>query len=291
MARCITTLTNLGEQVCWLLVQQTIGMADSRMQSDFMKDQVAVLLFARQSLPERLCVTAAVRQMSGTTIYAGDQMNWHEEVTHFRQELMPIFSHYLDCMYVYGFPVRESVLENSEEKFPIINAGSPDSHPAHVLADIACMLRLRPDLSKVEAAWVGCPNGTLHSLIASTVWFPFKLRVAMPDGCNFEECIDQARSAGTDIVFCKTPQEAVKDADFIYAGYRGEMKREQLQKWSISPALFSLAKPGARLLLSASPLRAISIAPEVLTSGVSILNRQAEYRLRVHKRILHWVFA
>lgn len=290
MARCITTLTNLGEQVCWLLVQQTIGMPDSKMQSDYMKDKVAVLLFARQSLPERLCVSAAVRQMSGTTLYAGDQVNWQDEMTHFRHEMIPIFGHYLDCLYVYGFPIRESVLDSQDQKFPIINAGSPDSHPAHVLADIACMQRLRPNLAEVEAAWVGYPNGTLHSLIASTVWFPFRLRVAMPAGSDCDECIDQAERTGTNIEFCKSPQEAVRNADFVYSGFRGNLTGQDLKVWAITPGLLSLARPGARMLLSASPLRAISISKDIFSSGVSMLPRQAEYRLRVHKRMLHWVF-
>ena len=54
--------------------------------------------------------------------------------------------------------------------------------------------------------------------------------------------------------------------------------------------LLSLAEPNVRLLLSASPVSAIGVADEILAGKASLLVQQAEYRLRVHKRMLHWVF-
>ena len=64
----------------------------------------------------------------------------------------------------------------------------------------------------------------------------------------------------------------------------------ELKGWSVEPSLMELAKPNAKLMLSASPIRAIPIAPEILASKASQLLYQAEFRLRVHKRLLHWVF-
>lgn len=44
------------------------------------------------------------------------------------------------------------------------------------------------------------------------------------------------------------------------------------------------------MLLSASPVEAIPVDQDILSSKASFLVQQSEYRLRVHKRILHWVF-
>lgn len=291
MARNVLTIRELGSETCWLLVQQAIGIPDAKLQSDFMTARVALLAFARHSLPERLCVTAAVRQMGGTTIFEGSSAgDWHQEVSTFQKHLMPIFGYYLDCLYSYGLPVTTWNIAEAQVQFPIINAGSPDAHPAHTLADIACMLRISRYLKGVTAAWVGCVNGTLHSLIESTAWFPFALRVAVPEQLDISDLKAQADRLGTQVSFVGTPEEAVQGANFVFAGFRGDIGAEDQARWGITPELMARALPDARLLLSASPVRAIPVAPQVLSSKASQLVRQAEYRLRVHKRILHWVF-
>ena len=291
MARNVLTIRELGSETSWVLVQQAIGIPDAKLQSDFMSEKVALLAFARHSLPERLCVTAAVRQMGGTTIFEGSASgDWHQEVCNFQEHLMPIFGYYLDCLYTYALPVTSWHISEADLHFPVINAGSPDAHPAHALADIACMLRISRDLAGVTAAWVGCANGTLHSLIEATAWFPFALRVAVPKQFDISSLEAKAARIGSPVSFVETPEEAVKDANFVFAGYRGEMGAVEQAAWGITPELMARALPDARLLLCASPVRAIPVAPAVLSSRASLLVRQAEYRLRVHKRILHWVY-
>ena len=166
MARHILTIKDLGETACWLLVQQALGMPDPKLQTDFMTQRVALLVFAQHSLPERLCVSAAVRQMGGSVVYEGNRGIWRAEMDDYREQLLPIFGYYLDCMYVYGLPVRGWDAKSTEPRFPvIINAGSPDAHPAHTLADISCMLRCSRYLDTINCAWIGCVNGTLHLLM------------------------------------------------------------------------------------------------------------------------------
>lgn len=289
--RNVLTLEALGEEACWVFVRQALGMPDAKMLSDYMTGRVALLLFTRQSLPERLCVTAAVRQMSGSTIYQGDIGGvWRTEVNDFQEQLLPIFGYYVDCLYLYGYSAKDILAKAPDLKFPIINAGSPDSHPAHALADIACMIKASKKLNGQKAAWIGCGNGTLHSLMEATLWFPFSLVISMPPQMDETPWRAKAKTLGTDIKFISNPLEAARNASFIYAGWRGELSREELTKWEITEELMASALPNARLLLSASPIRAIHIAPDILNKLSTMLVRQAEYRLRIHKRILHWVF-
>ena len=50
MPRHVLTIKDLGENACWLLVQQAIGTPDAKARTDFMTERVAVLIFAQQSL-------------------------------------------------------------------------------------------------------------------------------------------------------------------------------------------------------------------------------------------------
>lgn len=289
--RNILNLEMLGEETCWIFVRQALGMPDAKMLSDFMTGKVALLLFTRQSLPERLCVTAAVRQMSGSTIHQGDLGGvWRSEVNDFQEQLMAIFGYYVDCIYLYGFSAREIISKSKYVQIPLINAGSPDSHPAHALADLACMIRVCKNLNGQKATWIGCGNGTLYSLMESTMWFPFSLTISFPEQVDQALWRARAKELGTNIQFVDDPRKAVRDASFVYAGWRGDLERDELRNWEITEDLMACALPNARLLLSASPVRAIHIAPHVLNKLSTMLVRQAEYRLRIHKRMLHWVF-
>ena len=290
--RHVMTIRDLGEKACWLLVQQAMGILDAKTTTDFMAERVALLIFAQSSLPERMCVTAAVRQMSGSTIYQGGEGAWRREMRDYQEHLIPIFGYYIDCLYTYGLPVSHWTEEmRSNFPFPVINAGSPDAHPAHALADIACMLRARRNLEGTVAAWVGCNNGTLHSLIEATAWFPFALRIALPPHLDESFFKGSVARLQRPISFVNSPEEAIRGADFIFAGCRGGMELTNMDGWSVDKRLMGLAKSDAGLLLSASPLEAMPVSPDVLSSPASWLRLQAENRLRVHKRILHWIFS
>ncbi|MFT3957715.1 MAG: hypothetical protein QM665_01135 [Desulfovibrio sp.] len=99
MARHILNIKSLGEKASWLLVQQALGMPEPKLQTDFMAQRVALLMFSQHSLPERLCVSAAVRQMGGAVVYEGSRGSWRNEMNDYQEQLLPVFSYYIDCMY------------------------------------------------------------------------------------------------------------------------------------------------------------------------------------------------
>ena len=292
MARYVLTIEQLGEETCWTLVQQAIGMPDAKMRSDFMEEKIAVLLFAQPSLPERLSVTAAVRQMGGSTVYQEDSYKiWDKEFATYQADLMPIFSCYMDCLYLYGVKLAD-MQDGDPVDLPAINAGSPDAHPVHALADIACMRRVTGNLGNATVAWIGCDNGTLRSLVAATQFFPFTLRIALPpqiDPAPLREAAARHQGKGRAIV-ADSVEAAMDNANFVMAGCRGELSDHDLGAWTLAPAMLANAAPDARILLGARPFNAIPVAPELLGSQASLLVKQSEFRLRVHKRLLHWVF-
>ena len=290
MARHILNIESLGEKASWLLVQQALGMPEAKMQSDFMAQRVALLVFSQHSLPERLCVSAAVRQMGGAVVYEGNRGIWRTEMSDYQEHLLPVFSYYIDCMYMYGMPVAGWDMEATCQRFPIINAGSPDAHPAHVRADIACMLRNSRYMDSVACGWVGCVNGTLRSLMAATAWFPFTLRIALPSREDPAPIREAAARYGSRITIVESAEEAVQGVNYVFAGCRSGLTDDERDSWRVTPELFAKAACDAHLMLSATPVAAIGVDGAILASKASLLVQQAEYRLRVHKRMLHWVF-
>ncbi|MDR3357374.1 MAG: ornithine carbamoyltransferase [Desulfovibrio sp.] len=295
MARYALTVRELGEAACWLLARQAVGIRDAGEYTDFMQGRTAVLIFYQEALPERLCVTAAVRQMSGFVVYESPSARRREELTRYKRQILPVFDYFVDCLYIYGIPVcgispAPLDIERVQVKFPIINAGGPDAHPVHALADVACMLRGSGDLREVTAAWIGCANGTLCSLIEATAFFPFALRISLPPFVDAAPMREAARRLRTPVTFTDSPEEALRGADYIFAGCSGEMSGDEAKVWRLDARLMALAAEKARVMLSASPIDVIAVDDEIFASPASLLRRQAEYRLRVHKRMLHWVF-
>ena len=268
MARHVLSLQDLGDSGSWLLVQQARGIPDARSHTDFMTERMAMLLFAQESLPERLCITAAVRQMGGSTLYQGTTGEWREELDQHQHQLMGVINYYVDCMYLYGFPARVWETREVEVEFSVINAGSPDGHPAHALADIACMLKYSKDkLMGVRIGWIGCTNGTLFSLIEGA-----------------------AARYGVTVDIAETPEEAAAGVNYLFAGCRSELDIHDEPHWRITEKLMEKAAPEAHVLLGSQPIRAIGVEKGLALSPRSLLLLQAENRLRVHKRLLHWVF-
>lgn len=292
MARYITTLKELGKEVSWILLQQARGIPEAKAIDDFLEEKSFVLLFAKTDLSERLCVTAAIRQMSGQTMYMGPEEKWEEAVSQFPAALMGSIRYYMDGVIVHGLPTR-NWHPGPEVDFPVLNAGNKYSHPAHAIADIASMMRYcGDDLRKVRIAWVGAPTGTMFSMIEATEFFPFALHIAMPELYHNDIFNALIKEMKTDITIHETAEEAVKGCHFIYAGSsgRGTLPFDSLRKWTIDRNLMARAEDDAHVVLGTSPMNAVPIESEVLGSKNALLLLQAENRLRVYKRMLHWLF-
>jgi ornithine carbamoyltransferase len=284
-------IRNLDKETCWLLAQQAASIPDAKGRTDFMLGRTAVLLFAQFSLGERLSVTAAVRQMGGYLVYQGPGDSWHEDINRYSRQLLPVLDYYVDCLYVYGMPIQSWDMDIAELPFPVINAGSARAHPANALADIVCMKRGSKDFNGVVATWLGCANGTLYSLIEAMAYFPFTLRVCLPPHVDASPLKELADTMKSQVIFVESPRKAVTGANFIFVGCRGDLSPKDIDLWRLDVELMARAAPDARLLLSSVPADVIPMEKDVFCSPASLLARQAECRLRVHKRILHWVFS
>ncbi len=290
MPRFITTLQALGRDTAWMLLQQARGIPDAKSIDDFLEDRTFLVLFVQGDIPERLCITAAIRQMSGHTVYAGAEERWKEAVMQFPVQLLGSISYYMDGVVIRGLPTPWKP-DDTSITFPILNCGNDEAHPARALADVACMMRCcGEDLRKVRMAWIGGVSGGMYSLMQASRYFPFSMRIALPPSMDRAGVEAAAKECGTDISVFERPEEAVQGCQFVFAGCREHMDPNELQgPWRLTKDLLARADSGVRVLGGTSPMRSIWVDGEVMQGKTSLLLLQAENRLRVYKRMLHWL--
>lgn len=289
MVKRVLTLQDLGPEGAWLLMQQANGIPDALEKSSFMAGRTALLLFKEESLADRLCVTAAVRQMGGQVVYVGAG-DWVQDLSRCPVEISPIYDYYVDCTYVLGIDAAST--QRSEKyltRIPTLNLGNAEACPARVLADLACMLRFtHGDLSKAQVAWLGAPNGVLYSLLEAAAYFPFSLRIALPRKAAINHyMIEQVRKSGAKVELVETKEDALKHCNFMCIGDNGGVCNTE--DWNVDGALLEHAPDAYMLLCSQTMRNSLPVQPEILEGPRTLLLLQAENRLRVHKRLLHWV--
>ncbi len=94
----------------------------------------------------------------------------------------------------------------------------------------------------------------------------------------------------TDIAIYETPQEAVRGCRYIFGGSSGHMHYDDMQRWRIDKELMAQADDGAFVLAGSNPMHCISVDMDVVDHRRDLFLEQAENRLRVYKRMLHWMF-
>ncbi len=291
MSRSILTLEGMGKDLAWTLVQQARGIPDAKGLDDYLTDRTIVTLFARPDLSERLCITAAIRQMSGHVVYMGPEEHWDEAVNRYPSAMLGSMSYYMDGVVLHGLNVTQLNADRTKTNFPVLNVGGHDAHPAHALSDIMCMLRhSHNDLRGARLCWLGYPSGALLSLMEATKFFPFAINMCLPEDYNAMALKALISEFKTDIAIYETPQEAVRGCRYIFGGSSGHMHYDDMQRWRIDKELMAQADDGAFVLAGSNPMHCISVDMDVVDHRRDLFLEQAENRLRVYKRMLHWMF-
>ncbi len=290
MARGIITINGMGKELAWTLVQQARGIPDVKALDDFLIDRTLVLMFARADLSERLCITAAIRQMSGHAIYMGPEENWEAALSRYPVAMLGSMSYYMDGVFIHGMRMTQWNA-GRDVTYPVINLGGADAHPAHALADIVCMMRsCRDNLRDARLCWLGWPSGAMFSLMAATQFFPFSMTLCVPDKYNKDPLVALINRYKTDITICDTPREAVRGCNFVMGGSSENMHLEEIQNWRIDANLLAAADKDVRVMAGTNPMHCIPVDSALAGSAKELFLEQAQSRLLVYKRILHWLF-
>ena len=261
-----------------------------------LKGKNIVLVFDKSSTRTRCSFeVAAMDEGAHVTYLTNSHMNKKESI----EDTAKVFGRMYDAIEYRGFG-QEIVEELAKYgSVPVINGLTDLLHPCQVLADLLTIYEHKKALKGLKLAYLGDGNNMAHSLLIGCSKVGMDVAVGCPEGYMPEEEIVRqaqanAQAEGSRVLITSSPQEAVEQADVVYADVWASMGQEAEQKkrekifppYQVNKALFSLAKPGAIFLHCLPAHRGEEVTSDVIDSDASVIFDEAENRLHAQKAVM-----
>lgn len=280
------------------------------------------MLFCAPSTRTRISFETAMSQLGGHAQYYAPE---HLQVSGLGEtwaDMARVISRYLDGLVVRAMSnpqipalrylkwgeahaIVKTLADNAS--IPVINAADDMEHPCQMMADIMTIIeKFGPDYKRKKVAFVWAYKskrvrpGVTHSLLIAGGTLGMRLTFAYPEGFELDpeyikDGIRLAEQSGGSIEITHNINEAVKDADVIYAKAWGAMRktveedarlRKSFRDWCIRKEHFDHAATGA-IFMNPMPLeRGEEATSEVVDGPMSVILDEAENRLHIQKAIL-----
>ncbi|MBU4201782.1 MAG: ornithine carbamoyltransferase [Candidatus Altiarchaeota archaeon] len=250
-----------------------------------------VLLFEKPSTRTKVSFQAGMFQLGGNIIHLDidrSQLSRGESIA----DTARILSSYTQgiAARVYEHSTLLELAENSS--VPVINALSDLEHPCQAVSDLFTIYESAGGFDGIKVTYVGDGNNVCNSLILGCAMLGIDISVASPQGYGPDKGI--VNKAGKKVEVLSSPEEAAKDADFLYTdvwvsiGKEGEKEEraKAFKDYQINKELLQHAKPGCRVMHCLPAHRGEEITADMINSKCSIIWTQAENKLHAQKAIL-----
>ncbi len=200
------------------------------------RNKTLVMLFFNSSLRTRLSTEKAAKNLGMQVITLNANETWNLEfengtimnagTSEHIKEAAQVISQYADIIAVRAFPTLKDKMEDESEfilnnfvahaTVPIVNMESSTAHPLQALTDAITIEELKPKARpKVVLSWAPHPKALPHAVANSFVEIMQELDVDFsithPKGYELDP------KTTKDIPINYNQEEAMKDADFVYA--------------------------------------------------------------------------
>jgi ornithine carbamoyltransferase len=262
------------------------------------KGMTLAMIFEKPSLRTRVSFEVGFDQMGGKALYLSPneiQIGKRESV----HDVAKVLSRFADMIMYRAFE-NENVKELAKHAdVPVINGLDNVEHPCQAVADFMTMTENKGDLKGKTLAWVGDGNNVLHSLLLGGAILGMNVHAACPEGYRpvdgiLGSAMKIAEETGSSIRITSDPEEAVADADVVYADTFISMgdesqKEERLRAFSgyqVNMELFSKARSDAIFMHCLPAHRGEEVTDEVMDSPRSVVFQEAENRMHGQKAIM-----
>lgn len=289
------TLLDLTSDELNHIIQDAIKLKKSLKSGEIyepFQNQVLGMIFEKSSTRTRVSFEAGMAQLGGSAIFLSPrdtQLGRGEPV----EDSARVLSRMVDMIMIRTFDHATIELFAANSKVPVINALTDDYHPCQLLADIQTYTEHRGSPQGKTVAWVGDGNNMCHSYINAARLCDFELRIACPEG--FEPNADLVEANKDRVSVVRTPEEAVKGADWVATDVWASMGQESEQKerekqfasFQVNHELMSHAQSDAVFMHCLPAHRGEEVSAELLEDEkISIVWDEAENRLHAQKALM-----
>jgi N-acetylornithine carbamoyltransferase len=279
----------------------------------YLRDKVLAMLFFFSSTRTRGSFEAGMAQLGGHAAFIESRTT---QISHgdTEKELGEIFGRYFDGIAIrhveFGTGNRYLNLVAEASRVPVLNMQCEIYHPHQILADLLTIIEKKGrDLrrKKLVVSWAYAssylkPMSVPQSLILQMPRFGMDVVLAHPPEFKLmPEILDQAREQArkfkTGFEVVDDMQEAVKDADVVYAkswgplmttqdADEGKKIQDQYKAWIADEKLMKLAKDDSIYMHPLPADRNIEVTDAVIDGPHSVVFDEAENRLHVQKAVM-----
>ncbi len=257
------------------------------------------LIFSKASTRTRVSFEVGIHELGGQPLYmdAGKtQMGRGESIP----DTARVLSRFLHGIVIRTF--KQSDVEGLAEwgSIPIVNALTDDYHPCQAFCDLFTIQERLGKLEGVKMAYLGDGASNMaNSLAMACKMAGMQFVIAAPEEFRPSQAIlDENPGKGT-AEWTTNPDEALKDADFIYTdvwvsmGFESEAAERMriLEPYRVDMNAVRKAKKDVRVMHCLPAHRGDEITDDVMDSEYSIVFDEAENRLHMHKAILYTLFS
>jgi ornithine carbamoyltransferase len=264
---------------------------------NYLEGRTVAMVFEKPSTRTRFSFQAAIAHLGMQSFYSTPQtmqLARGEPI----KDTARILDRYCDSLVIrtYGQDVVEEYADYMTN--PVINALTDLTHPCQGLAD---MLTIREHKGKVagnKLVYVGDPWNVCQTLMVCSSLLGIDCHVAVPKGwapakivVDFTE--ENAEKGGTEMVVTDDLEEALKDADVVYAntfhsmGHKDiEARKKAFAKYQINDETMSWAKPDAIFMHCLPGYRGEEMTDSVIEGPQSAVFDEGENRMHTEKAIL-----
>ncbi len=271
------------------------------------------MLFFFSSTRTRGSFEAGMAQLGGHAAFIESRTT---QISHgdTEKELGEIFGRYFDGIAIrhveFGTGNRYLNLVAEASRVPVLNMQCEIYHPHQILADLLTIIEKKGrDLrrKKMVVSWAYAasylkPMSVPQSLILQMPRFGMDVVLAHPPEFKLmpeimDQAREQARKFKTGFEVVDDMQEAVKDADVVYAkswgplmttqdAEEGKKIQDQYKDWIADEKLMKLAKDDSIYMHPLPADRNIEVTDGVIDGPHSVVFDEAENRLHVQKAVM-----
>ena len=267
---------------------------------EYLKGKTIAMIFDKQSTRTRTSFQAAVAHLGGQSFYMRP-----DELQLARGEPIRDTASVVD-RYCDGLFIRTSSQEAVEEfarymENPVINACTNLTHPCQALADMLTIQEKKGDFKGLKLAYAGDIWNVCQSLMVAGPMLGMDVYVARPEGYEPNERIlkfamAKAKETGTKLVVTHDLDEAVTDADIIYANTWHSMGAKDIEKrlkdfgpYHINEQVLAKAKGDVIFMHCGPAFHGEEMTDEVIYGSHSAVWDEAENRMHTEKAVLSLV--